>query len=61
MVGASALAEGAAVFTALRAGFLLSGLGWGFMECSINPLTAALYPEDKTNRLNILHAWWPAG
>jgi fucose permease len=45
----------------LRAGFLLSGLGWGFMECSINPLTAALYPEDKTNRLNVLHAWWPAG
>ena len=47
--------------TVLRGGFLLSGLGWGFMECSINPLTAALYPEDKTNRLNILHAWWPAG
>jgi len=61
VVSASSLAEGAAVYTVLRAGFLLSGLGWGFMECSINPLTAALYPEDKTNRLNILHAWWPAG
>jgi hypothetical protein len=61
VVAATSLAEGAAVYTALRAGFLLSGLGWGFMECSINPLTAALYPEDKTNRLNILHAWWPAG
>ena len=61
VVGASALAGGPAVYTWLRAGFLLSGLGWGFMECSINPLTAALYPEDKTNRLNILHAWWPAG
>ena len=61
VVSASALAEGAAVYAVLRAGFLLSGLGWGFMECSINPLTAALYPEDKTNRLNILHAWWPAG
>jgi predicted MFS family arabinose efflux permease len=61
VIAASTLAEGPAVYTLLRGGFLLSGLGWGFMECSINPLTAALYPEDKTNRLNILHAWWPAG
>ena len=61
VVVAPALGEGAVVYGVLRAGFLLSGLGWGFMECSINPLTAALYPEDKTNRLNILHAWWPAG
>jgi predicted MFS family arabinose efflux permease len=61
VIGASSLASGGAVYGVLRAGFLLSGLGWGFMECSINPLTAALYPEDKTNRLNILHAWWPAG
>lgn len=61
VVGAASLVEGAAVYSVLRAGFLLSGLGWGFMECSINPLTAALYPADKTNRLNILHAWWPAG
>jgi hypothetical protein len=61
VVAAASFVEGGAVYPALRAGFLLSGLGWGFMECSINPLTAALYPEDKTNRLNILHAWWPAG
>jgi fucose permease len=61
VVAAPFLVDGAAVYTVLRAGFLLSGLGWGFMECSINPLTAALYPEDKTNRLNVLHAWWPAG
>jgi len=60
-IAAPALASGAAVYTLLRAGFLLSGLGWGFMECTVNPLTTALYPEDKTNRLNILHAWWPAG
>lgn len=44
-----------------RFGFLLSGLGWGFMEAAVNPLTAALYPNDKTNRLNVVHAWWPAG
>jgi hypothetical protein len=61
VVAAPSLASGGGLYTLLRGGFLLSGLGWGFMECSINPLTAAIYPEDKTNRLNILHAWWPAG
>lgn len=54
-------AEGESAATTLRAGFLLSGLGWGFMEAAVNPLTAALYPDDKTNRLNVVHAWWPAG
>ncbi|MCH2169798.1 MFS transporter [Myxococcota bacterium] len=49
------------VYDSLRLGYLLSGLGWGFVEASINPLMAALYPNDKTARLNILHAWWPAG
>ena len=42
-------------------GFLLSGLGWGFAEASVNPLVAAVYPNDRTSRLNIVHAWWPAG
>ena len=27
----------------------------------INPLAATLYPEEKTHRLNVLHAWWPGG
>lgn len=45
----------------LWAGYLLSGLGWGFVEASVNPLVAALYPADKTHRLNVVHAWWPAG
>ena len=60
-LAAPALAEGEGAYSLLRMGFLLSGLGWGFMEAAVNPLTAALYPDDKTNRLNILHAWWPAG
>ena len=45
------------VFTSL----LLTGLGWGAVEAASNPMVAALYPEEKTHRLNILHAWWPAG
>jgi len=42
-------------------GFLVQGIGWGAMEAAVNPMTTALYPEDKTHRLNVLHAWWPAG
>lgn len=42
-------------------GMLIQGLGWGSQEAAINPMTTALYPEDKTHRLNVLHAWWPAG
>ena len=49
------------VYDALRIGYLLCGLGWGFAEASINPITAALYPGERTSRLNRLHAWWPAG
>lgn len=40
---------------------LFTGLGWGAVEAASNPMVAALYPEEKTHRLNILHAWWPAG
>jgi len=40
---------------------LIMGIGWGCTEAAINPVTAALYPDDKTHRLNVLHAWWPAG
>ncbi len=42
-------------------GMLVQGIGWGAMEAAVNPMTTALYPEDKTHRLNVLHAWWPAG
>jgi len=43
------------------ASLLATGLGWGAVEAASNPMVAALYPEEKTHRLNILHAWWPAG
>ena len=46
---------------AVKLGMFLHGLGWGFSECVINPLTTAVYPDDKTHRLNVLHAWWPGG
>jgi MFS family permease len=42
-------------------GMLLSGIGWGCTEGTINPMTTAIYPDDKVHRLNVLHAWWPGG
>jgi hypothetical protein len=27
----------------------------------VNPLIASLYPDNKTGRLNAVHAWWPGG
>jgi len=38
-----------------------AGLGHGIVEAVINPVCAAVYPKDKTKRLTILHAAWPAG
>lgn len=50
-----------AVVNVILLSLLLTGLGWGAVEAAANPMVAALYPEEKTHRLNILHAWWPAG
>ena len=45
----------------LNAGMIVTGFGWGATEGSVNALTTTLYPDDKTGRLNVLHAWWPFG
>ena len=37
------------------------GLGNGLVEGVINPLIATVYADEKTQRLNMLHAWWPGG
>ncbi|HEX3853014.1 MAG TPA: MFS transporter [Polyangiaceae bacterium] len=58
---ADTIAHGSAVYNVVWVGMLLSGVGWGCSEAVINPLTTTLYPDDKTHRLNALHAWWPAG
>lgn len=61
VVLAPTLATGAGVVPVVWWGMLIMGLGWGCTEAAINPVTAVLYPDDKTHRLNVLHAWWPAG
>jgi MFS family permease len=45
----------------LYAGFFIMGLSQGLVEGVINPLIATAYPEEKTRKLNMLHAWWPGG
>ena len=58
---ASLLPVGDSTYWLIYAGFLLTGLGWGAVEAASNPAVTAIYPAEKTHRLNILHAWWPAG
>lgn len=48
-------------FWCLNAGMWLFALGNGTCEAVINPLTATLFPKNKTHWLNILHAGWPLG
>lgn len=54
-------ASGSSVYNVIWLGALITGIGWGLVETVINPLTATLYPDEKTARLNALHAWWPGG
>ena len=51
--------EGA--YMCLNIGMWLFALGNGTCEAVINPLTATLFPKNKTHWLNILHAGWPLG
>ena len=48
-------------FTMLWVGALFTGLGAGLVEAGCNPLVVALYPEKKTEKLNIFHMWFPYG
>ncbi len=49
------------IFWVVWTGMLFIGVGQGLVETVINPLAATLYPDDKTHKLNVLHAWWPGG
>ena len=58
---AGSLASGSGVYNVLYAAAIITGIGWGLVEAVINPLCATMYPDEKTAKLNTLHAWWPAG
>jgi hypothetical protein len=50
-----------ATYWCLYIGSFVFSLANGLCEAAINPLTATLYPKQKTHYLNILHAGWPGG
>lgn len=60
-IEAGSLAHGSSVYTVLWIGMMLGGLARGLVEAVINPLIATIYSDDKTTKLNHLHAWWPGG
>lgn len=48
-------------FWVLFLGAIGMGVGNGLIEATGNPMTAALYPERKTIKLNHFHAFFPGG
>ncbi len=48
-------------YLCLNVGMWLFALANGTCEAVINPLTATLFPQNKTHWLNLLHAGWPGG
>ena len=51
----------ASSFGVLYGAMLMLGLSQGLVEGVINPLCATMFPNEKTRRMNLLHAWWPGG
>ena len=48
-------------FWTLFGGALVIAMANGLVEAACNPLVAALYPENKTVKLNQFHVWFPGG
>jgi MFS family permease len=48
-------------FWTLYISTLLIGLANGTVEAACNPLVTALYPDNKTTKLNHFHLWFPGG
>ena len=52
---------GAQGFWTLFFSTMIIGIANGSVEAAANPLVTALYPKDKTAKLNRFHMWFPAG
>ncbi|HKZ68092.1 MAG TPA: MFS transporter, partial [Chitinophagaceae bacterium] len=48
-------------FWSLFISTLLIGIANGTVEAACNPLVTALYPDNKTTKLNHFHLWFPGG
>ncbi len=60
-VGGALIMIFATGFGALFAGALVIAMANGLVEAACNPLVAALYPDNKTVKLNQFHVWFPGG
>ncbi len=61
MISATFFAGQSSAFWVLFLGALILGLGNGLVEVFGNPLVTALFPENKTTKLNQFHGWFPGG
>ena len=48
-------------YWSLYFGTLIFGIANGSVEAVCNPLITALFPDNKTTKLNGFHAWFPGG
>ena len=48
-------------FATLFSGALIIAMANGLVEAACNPLVAALFPDNKTVKLNQFHVWFPGG
>src|SRR5947207_11236326 len=60
-IAASKAGSTTAAYQMLYFGTLITALANGAVEAVINPVTATIFPRNKTHYLNILHAGWPGG
>ncbi len=61
MIAAVALRGDPSAYWLLMLGAICLAVGNGMIEVTGNPLTTALYPDDKTAKLNWFHAFFPLG
>ncbi len=61
MLAAATRVGDPSAFWLLMVGAVTLAAGNGMIEVSGNPLVAALYPDEKTKRLNWFHAFFPIG
>lgn len=60
-IGGTLLTIIAPNFWVLFLATLLIGIANGLVEAACNPLIATIYPEQKTQKLTVFHAWFPGG
>jgi MFS family permease len=48
-------------FWSLFISTLVLGISNGMVEAACNPLVTSLYPNNKTEKLNLFHFWYPGG